>query len=110
MNAEPLVVLITFPSQEVAERIARAAVERGLVACVNLVPGVRSIYAWEGEIHADDEVLGVAKTTAERLDELTSFVRAEHPYDTPEVVSLAPAAVEERYLAWLVGAVGRGQP
>jgi periplasmic divalent cation tolerance protein len=59
------IVLTTAPDREVAERIARGLVERGLVACVNLVPGVRSIYRWKGAIEESDEVLLVAKTVAD---------------------------------------------
>lgn len=105
------IALVTFPDAETAARIARTLVEEQLVACANLVPGVRSIYAWEGEVQDDAEVLGLLKTTAETAERFTARVVALHPFDTPEVVLLAPEAVEERYLAWLSGAVdtGRGE-
>ncbi|MEM7307755.1 MAG: divalent-cation tolerance protein CutA [Planctomycetota bacterium] len=99
--SEPRLVLITHPADG-AETFARSLVERRLAACVNLL-GCRSVYRWEGEVQADDEVLLVAKTTAGRLDELERAVASDHPYDVPELVAVAPAAVEPRYLAWMLG-------
>lgn len=96
------VVLITAPNEAVARQLARAMVEQRLVACVNLLPGVSSIYRWEGQVEEESEVLLVVKTAAARLDELARFVLAEHPYDQPEFVALAPEAVESGYLAWLL--------
>ena len=100
------VVLITAPDMEVARGLARALVEEGLAACANLVPGVTSVYRWEGELCEDAEVLLVVKAPAERLEALAARVDALHPYDVPELVALEPAAVEARYLAWLGGAAG----
>ena len=94
--------LITAPSREVALALARTLVEERLAACVNLMPGVTSVYRWEGELAEDAEVLLVAKTTSARLPELTARVLELHPYDVPEVVSLAPREVEGTYLAWLI--------
>lgn len=101
----PRVVLITAPDTEVARSLARGLVEARLAACVNLVPGVTSVYRWEGEVQEDPEVLLVAKTTAARLVEVEAFLVSAHPYDTPECVALAPASVEARYLDWLRGSV-----
>lgn len=95
------VVLVTAPDLSVARDLARGLVERELAACANLVPGIRSIYRWEGKIEDEEEVLMVIKTTAARLDALERWVVEAHPYDTPECVALEPAAVEARYLSWL---------
>ena len=103
-----VVVLVTFPSEEAAAKVARALVEARLVACVNLVPGVRSIYRWEGAVQEDTEVLGIIKTTADRRDDLVSALKGSHPHDTPEIVTLLPAHVEERYLAWAQESVHSG--
>lgn len=97
-------VLVTAPDREVGARLARALVGEGLAACVNLVPGVTSVYRWQGEVCEDAEVLLVVKTTAARLDPLRARVLELHPYEVPELVALAPAAVEARYLAWLQAA------
>lgn len=101
-----LVVLTTVASEDDAARLARALVERRLVACVNVVPGVRSIYRWQGAIQDDRELLLLAKTTRARLDEVTRALGELHPYDVPEIVALAAASVGEAYAAWLRDAVG----
>ena len=96
------VLLITHPPDG-AEAFAGRLVEGRLAACVNLLT-CRSVYRWEGALQGDDEVLLVAKTSAARLGQLERFVVEHHPYDVPELVALTPAAVEPRYLAWLLGA------
>jgi periplasmic divalent cation tolerance protein len=103
---EPRLVLITAPDEGVAEDLARRLVESRCAACVNLVPGLKSVYRWEGAVQCDPEVLLLVKTTAERVRELEDFLQREHPYDTPECVALAPSAVEARYLAWWFASVG----
>lgn len=102
---DPVVALTTFPDEEVAVRIARALVGGGHAACVNLVPGVRSIYAWKDEVHDDNELLAVMKTTRAASEGLRRALLAAHPYDTPEFVLLRADEVEERYLAWMRDAV-----
>lgn len=95
------VFLSTAPSDDVAAGVARALVERRLVACVNLVPRVRSIYRWQGAIHDDAEVLMVMKSTAARATELAQALRELHPYDCPELVELRVDGGLEAYLAWI---------
>lgn len=103
MSAEdPRVVLVTAPDREVARALAGALVERRLAACCNLVGGVTSVYHWQGAVEEDEEVLLIVKTVAGRLAALEAALAELHPYDTPECVALEPAAVEARYLAWLV--------
>lgn len=97
----PRIVLITCPDLEVARSISRSLVERRLVACVNMIPGMTSVYRYEGEIHEDAEVLLVCKTVAARIDALEDALRELHPYDVPECVALEPSHVEQNYLAWL---------
>jgi periplasmic divalent cation tolerance protein len=82
------VVLSTAPKEEQAVSIARSLVEEGLVACVNVVPGVRSIYRWEGEIHDDSEHLMVMKTTSLRRDALVARIKELHSYTCPEAIAL----------------------
>lgn len=95
------VALVTAPDAETGARIARTLVEERLAACVNVVPGVRSIYRWEGRVEDDDEVLLVVKTRADRAQALEARVRALHPYDLPEVLLLPTAGGSEPYLAWV---------
>ena len=102
------IVLTTAPDRPTGERIARALVERSLAACVNLVPGLRSIYRWKGAIEEADEVLLVVKTTAARAAELERALAELHPYEVPELVAIEPARVEAKYLAWLVAETAPG--
>lgn len=94
-------VLVTAPDGEVAARLGRVLVEERLAACVNLVPGLRSIYRWEGEIQDDSEVLLMVKTRADRLDRLTRRVQELHPYDMPEVLALTVEGGSAAYLDWV---------
>jgi periplasmic divalent cation tolerance protein len=95
------VVLCTVPSEAVAESLARTLLDESLVACVNIVPGVRSLYRWQGKLQDDRELLLVMKTQVARYAELEQRIRALHPYETCEVLSLEVAAGSEPYLAWL---------
>lgn len=101
---EALVVLVTAPSPERAAELARALVEEGLAACGNVVPGLRSIYRWEGKVQEDAEALLLLKTTRARFEALRERVLALHPYDVPEVIALPVTAGSAPYLAWLAAA------
>jgi periplasmic divalent cation tolerance protein len=92
-QTDALVVLVTAPTAEGAAEIARALVAERLAACGNVVPGLRSIYRWEGKVQEDDEVLLVLKTTRARFEALRDRVLALHPYEVPEVIALAVEAV-----------------
>jgi periplasmic divalent cation tolerance protein len=96
-----VVALSTVGTAEDAERIARALVERRLAACVNVVPGVVSVYRWKGAVEKDEERLLVIKTRAERLEALREALVELHPYEVPELVALPVEAGHAPYLAWL---------
>lgn len=98
---EALVVLVTTPTTERAAEIARALVEERLAACGNVVPGLRSIYRWEGKVQEDDEALLVLKTTRDRFEALRERVLSLHPYEVPEVIALPVEAGSAPYLSWL---------
>ena len=100
-EAELRVVLMTAPDAAAAERLARALVEERLAACVNVVPGVRSFYRWEGRLEDAAELLLVAKTRADRTAALAARVRELHPYALPEVLELAVAGGSPGYLDWV---------
>ena len=99
--SETRMVVSTAPTVEVGAELAKALVERQLAACVNLIPGARSIYRWEGEVHDDAEVVLVIKTTAARCDACVEALVALHPYDVPEAVALPVVAGNEAYLRWI---------
>jgi periplasmic divalent cation tolerance protein len=101
VNEDKLVVLCTVPDAETAARLARAVVDERLAACVSVVPGLRSIYRWKGEICDDAEVLLVAKTRRAAFEALRARLVALHPYEVPEVVALPIVAGHHPYLAWL---------
>ncbi len=102
------VVLTTCPDEMTAERLAKTLVEERLAACVNRLPGMRSTYAWQGQVQDDPEVLLIAKTNGERLATLSARVQELHPYELPEVIALPVAAGAERYLAWIGQTLGGG--
>ena len=102
-----VLVLTTVAVEDDAERLATALVDRRLAACVNVVPGVRSIYRWQGVVQDDRELLLLVKTTRERLDETTAAILELHPYEVPEIVALDASAVSDAYGAWLRDAVRR---
>ncbi|MDA1000117.1 MAG: divalent-cation tolerance protein CutA [bacterium] len=95
------VVFVTAGAEEEGAKIARALVGEKLAACVNIVPGLRSIYAWKGKIEDDPEVLLIIKTVASNLEALSRRVAELHSYDVPEVVALALDRGRESYLDWL---------
>jgi periplasmic divalent cation tolerance protein len=101
----PMLALSTVASADDAERIARALVEQGVAACVNVVPGVVSFYRWKGRLERDAEMLLVIKTRGERFEALKAALLAEHPYELPELVALPIAAGHAPYLEWLEDSV-----
>lgn len=99
-----ILVLCTFPDGPQARQIATAMVERQLAGCVNLLPGVESIYRWQGQVERSTEVLGIFKTPSHLYPALSEALIAAHPYDVPEIIALQPAAVAPAYLAWVLAA------
>lgn len=98
---EPLTVAYVTAPPDRAEDLAAALVESELVACVNIVPGLTSVYRWKGKIEKDGESLLIIKTRASLQSAVTAWVRAHHPYETPEVIFLPVEAGNPAYLAWV---------
>jgi uncharacterized protein involved in tolerance to divalent cations len=98
---EFIFTLVTAPSREEAGKLAEGLVASRLAACVNLVPGVESVYQWEGKIERGEEVLMVAKTRAELLPEFAAFVKAHHSYTVPETIAAGIVGGSGAYLDWL---------
>lgn len=96
-----MVAFSTVAGREDAERIARALVEGRLAACVNIVPGLTSVYRWKGAVETDAETLLVIKTRGERVEELRSALVGLHPYEVPELIVLPIQGGHPPYLAWL---------
>src|SRR5438034_10380563 len=94
---EILIALTTVGDADAARRLARALVSEHLAACVNVVPGIESVYRWQGAIESAAEHLVVIKTTAQGWPRLLARLETLHPYVLPELVALAPSAVSAAY-------------
>ena len=106
---QPILVLTTADSPELAHRIASALVEAGEAACVNIVSGVRSIYRWEGKTCDEAELLLLIKSTAQRYEEVRARVRQLHTYKIPELIALPITAGDPDYLAWIMAEVTKDE-
>ena len=103
-----VLILCTAPSDgETPTRLAQGLLNAGLVACVNLIPGVMSHYRWEGELQADSEVQMLLKARREDFAAICAWLQREHPYEVPEVVALPASEVSESYLSWAWDQTGR---
>lgn len=94
-------VITTLGDADAAAELVEALVAERLIACGNIVPGVTSIYRWEGEVVRESEVLVVMKTTGARLDELLERAAALHPYEVPELLALAVDGGSPPYCRWV---------
>jgi periplasmic divalent cation tolerance protein len=102
------VVLVTCATLEEARKIARAVVEQGLAACVNIVThAVESFYTWEGKLENGSEYLLLIKTSAAQLEALEKEIVQLHSYDTPEFIALPILGGSEEYLRWLNDSVSK---
>jgi periplasmic divalent cation tolerance protein len=102
---DAVVILVTVPTPEAGADVARALVEEGLAACGNVVPGIRSIYRWAGEIHDDAEALVVLKTERRLVPALKERLPALHPYQVPELLVLPVEDGLDPYLSWIARSV-----
>ena len=98
---DTLVVLVTTPTVEEGQSIARSLVTERLAACVNVVPRVRSLFFWEGQLQEETEALLVIKTCRERYAALQARILELHTYSVPEILALPVEAGSPAYLAWV---------
>lgn len=103
---QPRIVYTTFPDEETARLIAHALVKEGLAACVNLIPGMRSVYRWEGAVEEAVEIVGIVKTREGLIARVEQRIAALHPYDTPAILQLAVAGTDDATLRWLLEQTG----
>jgi periplasmic divalent cation tolerance protein len=99
------VLITTFPGTELAGSVVEQLVREGCIACGNVVPGVLSIYEWQGQLCRETEVLCILKTTVMGLPRAQERLLQLHPYDVPELLVLRPEEVGAAYGAWVVAAV-----
>ena len=103
---EALLVYTTFPDEETALGVAEALVEEKLAACVNLIPGMRSVYAWKGEVERGAEVVGIVKTRAGLKEKVRAALKERHPYETPIVLFIPVGGGDAGTLEWLLSETG----
>ncbi|CAF1275126.1 unnamed protein product [Adineta steineri] len=104
-SSEYSACITTVSNDETARKLARSIVESRLAACVNIIPGVRSIYEWQSTIHEDNELILMIKTRQEFVPQLIEFVKKNHPYDVPELIELPINSGNQDYLKWIDGIV-----
>jgi len=100
-----IVALITCPSAESADELASELVDKKVAACVNIIPGLTSVYRWKGEVCRDSELLLVVKTTEDSRSKVSEVVGDKHPYTEPELIFLPISSGSVTYLDWVVGQV-----
>ena len=99
-----VLVYTTWPSIVEAEKAGRALIERGLAACVNILPGMVSLYRWEGAIERGEEIVMIIKTRAALAEPVRAAVKEIHPYTTPAILVMPLESVDSDYLDWLLAA------
>lgn len=104
MNHDACIVLCTCPDTDIAERLAEGLVGERLAACVNVLPGIRSIYWWQGQVERSDEVQLIIKTRQAVWPKLEQFIHQAHPYETPELIAVPITNGLPAYLDWLENA------
>jgi len=104
-----MICFSTCPDRDTAARIADALVDERLAACVSIVPGLQSVYRWQGAIERSDETLLLAKTTQDRIAALSARLSELHPYELPEVVAVEVAGGLSAYLDWVAEQVADGE-
>jgi periplasmic divalent cation tolerance protein len=100
-NDKPVFIYSTFPTMETAESVGGALVDQALAACVNILPGMISIYYWQGEPHRESEVVMIIKTQAKLADRVIAEARKLHPYTNPALVVLPVAGGSADFLDWI---------
>ncbi len=106
----PLLVYTTFPDQASALNIGEALVRERLAACVNVLPGMQSVYAWKGAVERANEVVAILKSREGLKDALFAAVKARHPYDTPILLTLPVDGADPDTAAWILAETGGHEP
>jgi periplasmic divalent cation tolerance protein len=109
-NDKAVLVYVTYPGVEAAEQTGAALVDMGLAACVNILPGMVSIYVWEGARQRDAEAVMIVKTRATLADRVVAETLRRHSYETPAVLVLPVEGGSPRYLDWIFGQTANPAP
>lgn len=105
MNSDIRLFYVTCPDQEVAKKISLTLLQEGLAACTNILPGMESMYWWEGKIETSQEVVLILKSTDVQSARIIARVESLHPYNTPCILSLPVEKGSEAYVRWLKGSL-----
>ena len=95
------IILNTCPDMDVAKKLATLLVQGKMAACINIIPGLTSIYEWEGKLETGTECLLVIKSTKERYPELEKMIHDNHPYELPEIITVPVTGGLSNYLGWV---------
>jgi periplasmic divalent cation tolerance protein len=108
MTETPAMALVYCPCRDlaVAKRLGNALLDARLAGCINILPGMVSLYDWQGARETADEVVLIAKTRLDKAEEARSLIEREHPYDVPAILTIALADMNAPYREWLVGQMG----
>ena len=101
MSTNALLAISTFPGREIAEQIVRTLLDKHLIACGNVLPQVRSLYQWKGNIEESAETLVLFKLSAENYDAFEKELRVQHPYEVPEIIAFPITQGLPDYLNWI---------
>lgn len=101
------VVFVTAPEAKTAQDLAQKLIKQRLAACVNIIPGVTSVYRWEERIHKDPELLLIIKTRTNIFKKLAQFIKKNHPAEVPEIISLPINEGSPSYMSWLADNTNR---
>ena len=100
-----LVVFVTAADKRQALKIGKLAVDSRLAACVNVLPGIQSVYRWKGKVIVGEEALIILKTTDERYRALEKLIMAAHSYEVPEIIALSIKGGSKQYLGWVLSEI-----
>lgn len=102
MNTDYMLVITTAPSHEIAQELAHELVHQKVAACVNIIPGINSIYTWKGDICSDQEKILLIKTKQDLVsDGVIPIIKSIHPYDVPEIIGIPVIFGSQEYLNWI---------
>lgn len=104
----PLLVYTTFPDIDTALSVGETLVRDRLIACINVLPGMRSVYSWQGSIERAQEAVAILKTRKGLQDKVQAALKARHPYDTPVILFIEPTGADGDTLAWLMAETAGG--
>jgi periplasmic divalent cation tolerance protein len=105
---ECVIIFVTAASEQEAASISRALVREGLAACANILPGIRSIYRWKGEVQDEGETLIIIKSREDLFERIRSRIKELHSYEVPEITAITLDRGDPAYLQWIESVLAKG--